>query len=123
MRRVGSRWRDHDCDRLDPAADGLETGGRSATLPACDCSLHVKEKRGDAVSIRRRAAASVDQSTVARIAGQATAQTAERIGDRMALGFYITGKGFTQENYDTTLGQLRRGGRGSPGWTDLPRRP
>src|SRR5689334_14158094 len=32
----------------------------------------------------------------------------------MALGFYITGKGFTQERYDTTLGQLEEAGAGAP---------
>ena len=32
----------------------------------------------------------------------------------MALGFYITAKGFTQERYDTTLGQLEAAGAGAP---------
>ncbi len=32
----------------------------------------------------------------------------------MALGFYITGKGFTQERYDTTLAQLEEAGVGAP---------
>jgi hypothetical protein len=32
----------------------------------------------------------------------------------MALGFYITGKGFTQERYDTTLAQLEGAGAGAP---------
>jgi hypothetical protein len=32
----------------------------------------------------------------------------------MALGFYITGKGFTQERYDTTLAQLEAAGAGAP---------
>ncbi|HXB14897.1 MAG TPA: hypothetical protein VNV44_04040 [Solirubrobacteraceae bacterium] len=32
----------------------------------------------------------------------------------MALGFYITGKGFTQERYDTTLVQLEEAGVGAP---------
>ena len=32
----------------------------------------------------------------------------------MALGFYITGKGFTQERYDTTLRQLEDAGAGAP---------
>ncbi len=32
----------------------------------------------------------------------------------MALGFYITGKGFTQERYDTTLTQLEEAGAGAP---------
>ena len=32
----------------------------------------------------------------------------------MALGFYITGKGFTQEKYDTTLAQLEDAGAGAP---------
>jgi hypothetical protein len=32
----------------------------------------------------------------------------------MALGFYITGKGFTQERYDTTLVQLEDAGVGAP---------
>ena len=35
-------------------------------------------------------------------------------GDRMALGFYITAKGFTQERYDTTLVQLEEAGAGAP---------
>ena len=39
---------------------------------------------------------------------------AQRDRDRMALGFYITGKGFTQEKYDTTLGQLEEAGAGAP---------
>jgi hypothetical protein len=32
----------------------------------------------------------------------------------MALGFYITGTGFTQEKYDTTLAQLEDAGAGAP---------
>jgi hypothetical protein len=32
----------------------------------------------------------------------------------MALGFYITGKGFTQERYDTTTAQLEEAGAGAP---------
>ena len=32
----------------------------------------------------------------------------------MALGFYITGKGFTQDKYDTTTGQLEDAGAGAP---------
>jgi hypothetical protein len=32
----------------------------------------------------------------------------------MALGIYVTGKGFTQEKYDTTLAQLEAAGAGSP---------
>jgi hypothetical protein len=32
----------------------------------------------------------------------------------MALGFYITGTGFTQDRYDTTLGQLEAAGAGAP---------
>ncbi|MEA2154015.1 MAG: hypothetical protein QOE11_155 [Solirubrobacteraceae bacterium] len=32
----------------------------------------------------------------------------------MAFGFYITGTGFTQEAYDTTLAQLEDAGVGSP---------
>jgi hypothetical protein len=32
----------------------------------------------------------------------------------LALGFYITAKGFTQERYDTTLGQLEAAGAGAP---------
>jgi hypothetical protein len=32
----------------------------------------------------------------------------------MALGFYITGKGFTQEKYGTTLAQLEEAGAGAP---------
>ena len=32
----------------------------------------------------------------------------------MALGFYITGKGFTQEKYDKTTAQLEDAGVGAP---------
>jgi hypothetical protein len=32
----------------------------------------------------------------------------------MALGFYITGKGFTPDKYDTTLQQLEDAGAGAP---------
>jgi hypothetical protein len=32
----------------------------------------------------------------------------------MALGLYITGKGFTQERYDTTLAELEAAGAGAP---------
>ena len=32
----------------------------------------------------------------------------------MALGFYITGKGFTPERYDSTLAQLEQAGAGAP---------
>jgi hypothetical protein len=32
----------------------------------------------------------------------------------MALGIYVTGKGFTQEKYDTTLAQLEDAGAGAP---------
>jgi hypothetical protein len=32
----------------------------------------------------------------------------------MALGFYITGKGFTPERYDTTTTQLEEAGAGAP---------
>ncbi len=32
----------------------------------------------------------------------------------MALGFYITGEGFTPDRYDTTLGQLEAAGAGAP---------
>ena len=32
----------------------------------------------------------------------------------MALGFYITGTGFTQERYDNTLVQLEEAGVGAP---------
>ena len=32
----------------------------------------------------------------------------------MALGFYITGTGFTQERYDTTTVQLEEAGAGAP---------
>jgi hypothetical protein len=39
---------------------------------------------------------------------------AQKDRDRMALGFYITGTGFTQEKYDTTLGQLEGAGAGAP---------
>ncbi len=54
-------------------------------------------------------------STVHSIAGQTTAQTARReIGIEMALGFYITAKGFTQERYDTTTVQLEEAGAGAP---------
>jgi hypothetical protein len=33
----------------------------------------------------------------------------------MALGFYITGKEFAQEKYDTTTGQLEEAGAGAMG--------
>lgn len=32
----------------------------------------------------------------------------------MALGFYITGTGFTTEKYDTTTAQLEEAGAGAP---------
>jgi hypothetical protein len=32
----------------------------------------------------------------------------------MALGIYVTGKGFTAERYDTTLKQLEEAGAGAP---------
>ena len=32
----------------------------------------------------------------------------------MALGFYITGKGFTQAKYDETTAQLEQAGAGAP---------
>ncbi|HVZ22364.1 MAG TPA: hypothetical protein VG871_14930 [Vicinamibacterales bacterium] len=32
----------------------------------------------------------------------------------MALGFYVTGTGFTREKYDTTLAQLQEAGAGAP---------
>ncbi len=32
----------------------------------------------------------------------------------MALGFYITAQGFTQEKYDTTTAQLEEAGAGAP---------
>ena len=32
----------------------------------------------------------------------------------MALGFYITGTGFTTEKYDTTLVQIEEAGQGTP---------
>jgi hypothetical protein len=32
----------------------------------------------------------------------------------MALGFYITAKGFTQERYDKTTAQLEEAGAGAP---------
>ena len=32
----------------------------------------------------------------------------------MALGFHITGKGFTVDRYDTTLAQLEEAGAGAP---------
>jgi quinol monooxygenase YgiN len=32
----------------------------------------------------------------------------------MALGFYITAKGFTQERYDATTAQLAQAGAGAP---------
>ena len=32
----------------------------------------------------------------------------------MALGFYITAEGFTQDKYDMTLGQLEEAGAGAP---------
>src|ERR1700729_2373671 len=46
-------------------------------------------------------------------AGATTARTRRKRG-RMALGFYITGKGFTQDRYDTTLKQLEEAGAGAP---------
>jgi len=45
---------------------------------------------------------------------QATARTAQGDRDRIALGFYITAKGFTQERYDTTTVQLEEAGVGAP---------
>jgi hypothetical protein len=41
-------------------------------------------------------------------------QADRKTRDRMALGFYITGKGFTQEKYDTTTTQLDKAGAGTP---------
>jgi hypothetical protein len=35
---------------------------------------------------------------------------AQKDRDQMALGFYITGKGFTQAKYDTTTAQLEEAG-------------
>jgi hypothetical protein len=35
-------------------------------------------------------------------------------GDEMALGFYITAKGFTQDRYDATTRQLDEAGAGAP---------
>ena len=32
----------------------------------------------------------------------------------MALGFYITGTGFTQDKYDSTLAELEEAGAGAP---------
>jgi hypothetical protein len=32
----------------------------------------------------------------------------------MALGIYVTAKGFTQDRYDTTLAQLEEAGAGAP---------
>ncbi len=32
----------------------------------------------------------------------------------MALGFYITGRGFTQDKYDMTTAQLKEAGAGAP---------
>jgi hypothetical protein len=32
----------------------------------------------------------------------------------MAVGIYVTAKGFTQERYDTTLAQLEAAGAGAP---------
>jgi len=66
------------------------------------------------MSIHCRAAASVDEVQSAGLLGKPPRTPRERIRDRMALGFYITGKGFTQEKYDTTLGQLEEAGAGAP---------
>jgi hypothetical protein len=39
---------------------------------------------------------------------------AQKDRHRMALGFYITGTGFTQEKYDVTTVQLEEAGAGAP---------
>jgi len=39
---------------------------------------------------------------------------AQKDRDPMALGFYITGTGFTQDRYDTTTAQLEEAGAGAP---------
>jgi hypothetical protein len=49
-----------------------------------------------------------------RMAGQASARRLRERMERMALGFYITGKGFTQDKYDTTTRQLEEAGAGAP---------
>jgi hypothetical protein len=49
-----------------------------------------------------------------RMAGQASARGLRERMERMALGFYITGKGFTQDKYDTTTRQLEEAGAGAP---------
>jgi hypothetical protein len=42
------------------------------------------------------------------------ARRAEKIGDRMALGFYFTPSGFTQDRYDEAVGKLEAAGAGAP---------
>ena len=42
------------------------------------------------------------------------ARRAERIGDRMALGFYFTPSGFTQDKYDEAVSKLEAAGAGAP---------
>ena len=64
--------------------------------------------------IRCRAAGSVHEVQSPALLGKPPRRPRERTPDRMALGFYITGKGFTQEKYDTTLGQLEEAGAGAP---------
>lgn len=68
----------------------------------------------DAMPVLCRATASVHEVQSAALLGKPPRGPRERIRDRMALGFYITGKGFTQEKYDTTLGQLEEAGAGAP---------
>jgi hypothetical protein len=46
--------------------------------------------------------------------GKPRADAQKGWGIEMALGFYITGKGFTQDKYDETLGQLEQAGAGAP---------
>jgi hypothetical protein len=42
------------------------------------------------------------------------ARRAERIGDRMALGFYFTPSGFTQDKYEEAIAKLEAAGAGAP---------
>ena len=42
------------------------------------------------------------------------ARRAEKIGDRIALGFYFTPSGFTRDKYDEAVGKLEAAGAGAP---------
>ena len=80
-----------------------------------------RRSAADAMSVLCRATAAVYEIQSPALLGKPLRRPRERIRDRMALGFYITGKGFTQEKYDTTLGQLEEAGAGAPDGTHLPR--